>query len=313
MHWNKKGRIFNPGDYDWAGSHAQVPTVLLLEDKLRIFYADRDKGGKSFITYIDVARDNPADILYCHKKPIIDRGKPGTFDDDGMMPSDIVRRGKELWLYYTGWNARNNVPYHNATGLIVSKDNGDSFQRLFDGPVMDRTPYEPYIAVTPCIVKEKQTYRMWYSSGLSWQKIDSKFEPVYGIKQAVSKDGIHWERNPTLCVEQAHPLEAISRPYVLKLDEGYHMWFSHRHSANFRGGEGSYRIGYAYSANGKDWRRDDARAGIELSHGDDWDGIMQCYPYIVRVEDKIWLFYNGNGFGRTGIGYAEYQQERFGN
>ena len=31
---------------------------------------------------------------------------------------------------------------------------------------------------------------------------------------------------------------------------------------------------------------------------------MVEYPYIVLEEDKKIMFYNGNGFGKTGIGYA---------
>ena len=42
MGWMRKGRIFDPAEYgDWAGSHAQVPTALLCEDRVRVYYADR--------------------------------------------------------------------------------------------------------------------------------------------------------------------------------------------------------------------------------------------------------------------------------
>jgi hypothetical protein len=28
------------------------------------------------------------------------------------------------------------------------------------------------------------------------------------------------------------------------------------------------------------------------------------YPYILKTKNKLIMFYNGNGFGKTGIGYA---------
>ena len=32
---------------------------------------------------------------------------------------------------------------------------------------------------------------------------------------------------------------------------------------------------------------------------------MICYPHIVKVNNKYLMFYNGNGFGKSGFGYAE--------
>lgn len=32
---------------------------------------------------------------------------------------------------------------------------------------------------------------------------------------------------------------------------------------------------------------------------------MIAYPYIVKTPSNILVFYNGNGFGSSGIGYAE--------
>src|SRR5690349_3625381 len=98
MGWIKQGRIFDPAAHpEWAVSHAQVPTVLVLRDRLRIFYADRNRNGKSYTTYLDVSRRDPSTVLGYHKEPIMPLGAPGTFDDEGMMPSCIVRhRGRIL-------------------------------------------------------------------------------------------------------------------------------------------------------------------------------------------------------------------------
>jgi hypothetical protein len=31
---------------------------------------------------------------------------------------------------------------------------------------------------------------------------------------------------------------------------------------------------------------------------------MTCYPSVFEIDDRIVMIYNGNGFGRTGFGYA---------
>ena len=309
MPWKKKGNIFDPRQHrPWAGSHAQVPTVLVKDDRLRIFYADRTPANQSFTTYLDVARDDPSRVLYLHKRPILSLGRPGTFDDDGVMPAFAIEHGAQIYLYYNGWNRRVTVPFHNATGIAVSDDGGDTFTRLFEGPVLDRVPLEPYIAVTPCLLKEGDEWLMWYSSGVDWVKVAGKQEAVYVIKHARSRDGIHWERPNVLSVPPCHPGEAFSHPSVIKTGDVYRMWYCVRGSEDYRDGQGSYRMGYAESRTGLAFERNDAAAGITTSETG-WDSTMICYPFVVTVDDRTLLFYNGNGFGQTGIGYAVWQEQ----
>lgn len=230
-------------------------------------------------------------------------GIRGMFDDEGMMPGDTVRNGNALWMYYTGWNQGVTVPYRNSIGLAVSDDDGKTFRRMFTGPVLDRIPREPLMAVTPFIIREGDLWRMWYVSGTQWVEVGEKLEPVYAIRYADSRDGIRWERPGGICVEQRHEREAHAHPTVLKLEDGYHMWFSYRDSEDYRDGAGAYRIGYAHSLDGIAWTRDDDQAGIAPSD-QGWDSTMMCYPYVIEVDGKVYMFYNGNSFGKTGIGYA---------
>ena len=69
-----------------------------------------------------------------------------------------------------------------------------------------------------------------------------------------------------------------------------------------------YYIGYAESCDGIHWIRKDEEAGIELSESG-WDGQNLSYPYVYVYKDKTYLFYNGNGCGKTGFGYAELVKE----
>ena len=36
-----------------------------------------------------------------------------------------------------------------------------------------------------------------------------------------------------------------------------------------------------------------------------WDAEMICYPAVINVKGKTYLFYNGNNNGETGFGVAE--------
>src|SRR5512143_2870075 len=217
MAWIKHGLVFDPATHaPWIHSHAQVPTAFEMQEHIRVYFAGRNGNGKSFMTYVDLDKADPTKILYVHDQPIIRFGKIGTFDDEGMMPSDLVEYRGRIYFYYSGWNQRVTCAYHNTTGVIFSDDGGVTFQRDFEGPVLDRIPSEPYMAVTPTVLRENDRWQMWYVSGTSWELIEGKYEPVYVIKYAHSTDGISWVRPPAVCIKPHHELEAYSRPSVRK-------------------------------------------------------------------------------------------------
>lgn len=297
------GWIFDPAMHEWAGSHAQVPTALLYDDRVRIFYADRFADGRSYTTFLDLDRGDLQRVVYTHKQPILPFGAPGTFDDDGVMPSFALRRDSRVWLYYSGWNRGVTVPYRNSVGIAVSDDDGTTFRRLYEGPVLERCPEEPYIAVTPSILREGELWRMWYISGLRWTEVSGRFEPVYVIKYCDSQDGVSWRRPNHLCIPQHHPDEAFSHPTVVEKNGRYLMWYCFRDSTDYRDGAGAYRIGYAESADGLSWTRMDGTRGLDVSP-EGPDSTMTCYPFVLQIDGRTVMFFNGNGFGRTGFGYA---------
>ena len=129
-------------------------------------------------------------------------------------------------------------------------------------------------------------------------------EPYYTIKYADSSDGIHWRRNGEVCIKLNAAREAVTSPTVLKEDGIYKMWYSFRIGSNYRiDPNHSYRIGYAESYDGIAWTRMDDAAGIACSNTG-WDSNMIEYPYVYQNENNKYMFYNGNGFGQSGFGYA---------
>lgn len=304
MRWIKKGLIFAASaNAGWMKSHAQIPTVLAQKDRLRVYFATRPEPGLSLTTFLDVDADDPRRILYLHESPILDLGEPGSFDEHGIMPSCVLERDGEVWLYYGGWSRRASIPYSNWTGLAWSSDGGRSFRKAFRGPILDRTKDEIYSATGTFVYEHEGTWHAWYASGSEWIEVEGRWEELYTIKHAHSRDGIDWSRDNRRVFRPRRTPEATHRPTVMRLGGDYHMWFCHRGIEGFRGGPNAYRIGYASSSDLSKWKRDDSRSGLELSDTG-WDSRMNAYPYIVRSGDRVYLFYNGNGFGASGFGYA---------
>jgi hypothetical protein len=303
--WKKKGLIYNVGGTsEWNKSHAQVPVADVLLDRIRIYYATRNLSGKSNVSFIEVDKKDPQKILFESKTPLFDFGKIGSFDDSGIMPSCIINVADKKYMYYIGWTTRQTVPYQNAVGLAISEDDGRSFHKLSEGPIISVNQKEPYFSGTSYVMFDNNLFKMWYLSCIGWELIEGKPEPFYNIKYSESPDGINWSQKGKVAIQLHSDEGGLASAAVVKQGNLYKMWFGKRKISGYRNSrENSYRIGYAESLNGIDWERKDNLAGIDISDTG-WDCEMISYPYIIDYESTILMLYNGNGFGKTGFGYA---------
>jgi predicted GH43/DUF377 family glycosyl hydrolase len=301
MNWEKKGLIYCPGPMDgWRSSYASIPTPYQPNDEIiRIYCAFRAGDNVSRIGYVDVCAQNPSQVLSVSPQPVLDIGAPGMFDDNGVLPSSIVDCKGRLYLYYSGFQLGTDVPYTIFSGLAVSDDNGDSFQRIQQTPVVGRNEEDIFFRAAPHVMYEDGIWKMWYIGGNSWTLHKGKPLPVYSIKYMESPDGICWDANGHICMSpQGDDEHGFGRPFVIREENRYGMYYSIR---TFSKG---YRLGYAQSPNGISWVRDDAQINLDISPGQ-WDSETLCYSALMRREDKYYLFYNGNHYGQTGFGYAE--------
>lgn len=305
MKWIRKGHIFETrSQAKWMHSHAQCPTALVLSDRIRIYFSARLESQKSLPLFIDVEKENPSKIIHTQTTPVLQMGKRGTFDEDGIIPSYIFAVENKIHFYYAGWSQCKSVPYKNFTGLAISHDNGLTFEKNSEAPCFTLNKCDPLSATGPCILEKNNNFIAIYSTGVAWHEIDGKLEHTYLLTYANSHDAIHWESSGKIIIEPEDAFEAHCKPTIIKLDDTYHMWFSRRGSHSFRQpGKTAYRLGYAYSEDLINWTRDDANTGIDVSSSG-WDSDMICYPNIVNVDGRYIMFYNGNGFGKSGFGYA---------
>lgn len=297
--WAKKGLIYSE-------TRAQVPVVFKKSNKVwRIYFSNRDEHNKSYIDYLDVAAGNLKRVLKQPTgTPLIPLGPPGSFDVSGTMPSCVIKTGNYVRLYYLGWTLRKDVPYFNSVGLAISSDNGTTFEKYSEGPLLGPTAEEPGFTGTSCVIKTDAQYHNYYLYCTGWHDINGKMEPRYRLNQAVSDDGVYWNRFNVPAIDfKTEDEGGIAGASVIKDKDLYRMWYCYRDIKDYRTDPSrSYKIGYAESSNAREWTRLDQQ--IDLSGSNSWDSDMQCYPNVIEHKGLYYMFYNGNGFGSTGIGYA---------
>ncbi|PKN68041.1 MAG: hypothetical protein CVU54_16010 [Deltaproteobacteria bacterium HGW-Deltaproteobacteria-12] len=320
MKWRKLGKIFDPTQHKLANGcveYAQSPQALVFDDYVRIYFSTRRKdpaNGKYFshISFVDMSADL-AEIISVSSHTVIELGALGCFDEHGIFPLNVLKNGSEVYGYIGGWNRRVSVSVDTSIGLAVSRDNGATFKRTGDGPVLTSSLKEPFLVGDPFVTIFNKKFHMWYIFGLAWKKFSENQPPerIYKIGQAVSADGITWQKKEEgrqIIADRIGVEESQALPTVAYFNGCYHMFFCYRESFDFRTNKRrSYRIGYACSDDLINWTRNDPVAGIDVSEGS-WDSDMICYPHVFHCREKVYLLYNGNEFGRFGFGLAVLEQ-----
>lgn len=271
-----------------------IPTPEMLGGGLvRVFFSGRDALNRSNIGFAVLDLNADGKLLDYSTDPVLVPGDLGCFDDNGVTPSCIRAINGRLHLYYIGWNPGSTVRMHLFGGLAISDDGGVTFERWSRAPIIERSRTDPFLNTAPWVVEAGEEFRMYYVSGTGWRHKDL---PRYNLKLARSRDGKVWERDGHVCIDFRDDTEnALARPYVVFEDGVWRMWFAHKGDA--------YRLGYAESHDGMDWRRRDELAGLDVGRSG-FDTDMVEYAVVVNHGGRHFMLYNGNNYGADGVGLA---------
>lgn len=319
--WEKKGLVFSPQECEnrpfWRWEYAQGENTLLFDNFIRVYICSRQKPDAqgrtvSRVSYVDLSRDNPCKVIKIGKKPVLDLGGLGEFDEYGTYPFSAVRNGRQIFGYYGGVTRGESVPFYVSIGCAISEDGGETFCKAGRGPVLTSSLYEPFMICSPKVRIYHGTWYLFYSAGKLWTREEQRPEICYKLRLAVSKDGINWRKyGRNLIEDRLGELESQACGDVIWQNGFYHMFFCYRSHTDFRkNAKNSYRIGYARSLDLHHWERDDSRAGITVSEEpDEWDSEMVAYPHVFVCDGRTYMLYLGNEVGKYGFGIAELKGE----
>ena len=264
---------------------------------MRVYFSCRppaDANGQyvSYSAFVDLDRDGP--VPRCVR--VADAAHPAaraawassTNSAPTRSPSSATAT-KSAPTTAAG-RAANRCRSTSRSAAPISHDEGKTFTKLGNGPVLGRSPDEPFVLSGPKIRRFNGTWYLWYIAGRKWKLVDGPAEPVYKIRMATSRDGIHWTRmNTDLIESRIEEDEAQASPDVFYADGSYHMFFCYRYSSDYPGQGNGYRIGYASSTDLTDWvaRRLARRASTSRTAAGTprWSAIRTCSSWMAG---RIW-------------------------
>ncbi len=315
MTWEKLGLILTETDVLEAGhggasakGFTQGPKALVLPESTRVYFSTREEdiNGK-FISVIRFADFTPdfSELRFVSRDSSLSQSGYGTFDEHGVFPMHVIRGiDGDLIGYTGGWSRRVSVSIDMSIGRAISK-NGSFFQRAFEGPVVTSSPEEPFLVGDPFVMQKNGHWDMFYIFGTKWTHgQDGVAERTYKIGHRQSGDGINWiSPHPGReVVPSIHPHEAQAMPSVVLTETRALMFFCYRDTFGFRSESSkAYRLAVAESSDLINWTRLDV--DFE-SIRDYWCSEMMCYPDVHVRGNYLYLLFNGDSFGKAGIGAA---------
>jgi hypothetical protein len=297
--WQPRGAIFRPDEtISWMSGGAGAFFALPYgKDVVRLFLTGRDKTIRSRIGIVNLRWSEQPKVIDVTPEPVFDLGEPGSFDMDGVSYPWLVEVDGAVFMYYVGWNRlAGEIPFRNQIGLAVSEDGGKRFRRVTKAPLLPLTDAESIGSGSCCVERVTGGWRLFYTNFLRWDMRPDGPRHNYHIREAYSKDGIHWERPGKVVIDLVPPDEYALAAPDLVVGGGHRV-------IHFTARGDRYRLFASVEDADGNWTRLPGELQIARR---DFDSDMQCYPKTLTIQGKTYLLYSGNGYGRAGIGYAEW-------
>ncbi len=176
------------------------------------------------------------------------------FDNLDASQGWVIEDADTFKMWYWG-----NSPSAGRIGYAWSVD-GTNWTKVLGagtgGSVLDQTMdgSGAIALVTPCVLKDNDTYHMWYG-----RVLNEGIRTIFNIAYATSPDGIEWTNQPKpgsakgtvidIGSTGAFDAEAASWPAVIKTDDGFMMWYTGVDASN------TLRVGCATSTDGLNWTK----------------------------------------------------------
>jgi hypothetical protein len=273
------------------------PTPVALDDRIRIFCGLRGADGVSRVGYFDVDRLYPENIIGISNGFVLEVGKPGMFDENGVVPCCAIRvDGDEstIRLLYAGYQRGQQVPFSVFGGHAVSHDHGKTFVRSSQVPVTDRIEGETLFRVIHSVIRDGAGYRVWYGAGDSFITINGRLRPTYDIRSMkCDKDFHNWSTGQPVLTNVPGETYRVARPFVVKIGRELLMLY---YKASY---DEIFSIALATSTDGLVWT--DVELDFSLGAGTEWCRNMAAYPSVIVDEDRLLVFFNGDDYGSTGV------------
>ena len=288
LHFNGKKLIY-----------ASNPLLVKISDNLsRLFFNSRDVENRSSIYSIDVCESTLV-LNFDSVQLQQDFGPPDSYFSQGISLGSFFQLNQKSYVSVMGWKINPGEHWVGRIGKIEMDPQGNLL-KLGDTAWFNLDSSDPISLSYPAIYQNGQSLSMWYGSTVSWDAGNG--EMLHVLKEKKSIDNISFHSTNSLIPYELGTAQAFSRPSIVEFKERNLMAYS------FRGAQDKYKIGFVWL---DDFSTATQLGGLTafLPSDSEWENEMVEYPSLFVHHSKLFMLYNGNNYGKTGIGLVEIQTE----
>ena len=296
--FKNRNRFLNPSTLFFEGkelNYASNPLIIKITEQInRLFFNSRDENNRSSIYSIDLLGEDFATISDSIRLQHA-FGQANSFYSHGISIGNSFKLGEKNYISIMGWK---NNPGEHWSGRIgkVEVDSNSDLMRIDEKVWFDLDEEDPISLSYPAIYQEGTTLSMWYGSTVTWDSGNG--EMLHILKEKRSKDGINFISSTSVIPFKMDQAQAFSRPSIVNYNNRNLMAYS------YRGSNDKYKIGFVWL---DDFSTATQVGGIPpfLPSRENWENEMVEYPSLFVRNKKLFMLYNGNDYGKTGIGITE--------
>lgn len=280
QHWRRDQdtpvlSLGSPGTFD--DTHVSNPCVIFENGVYTMWYSGAAGSVADRVSRLGIARSTDGiQFVKGVESPVHDFGDAKT----SICTPCVLRNPDGSVLRMNGqlvmWFAAQNKSASTGNNTLHSTVSADGITWSDPSPPLLGNLY------APTVLKEGDTYRMWYS--------DVTSDP-WVVRHAFSRDGVSWKVSPNfaLTVDQPWEQKRLFYPTVLKVDGWYVMWYGAYWSADKSNNKTA--IGCAVSADGLHWVKNPSNPVLMPDPAHEWESHYTTSQSVLRLPDgsfRIW-------------------------
>jgi len=282
---------------------APAPSPRVKDGVAEVFVGGWDEHGISSIYSVDFDLER-LKMVPGSARLQLEKGTPGSFDENGVFPASVIDFGDGWALSYTGFQLGYQVPHYNFGGLATRNESSYELARVSKAPIIDRADEGLTVRAGLSAIKltsgEDSSWISVYAAGSTFELINGKLRPNYNVyAQGVNPlELLDYGEMKVGINELEH---GVGRPYITSFNDLLLLFYTRRQK------DFNYLPGLAISNDqGKSFERFDYLLENVTPRKENFDNEMQYFPAPLIWNEKLYVFFNGNNFGCNGMGVWEF-------
>lgn len=269
------------------------PVVVLMDQNVcRLFFNSRDRYNRSEVYSVDFDIRNFDLVKGSFKIQLNISDSTPSYCRDGISLGAHFELGSKSFIGFMGWKVPKGMHWVGEVGLL-ELDDGWNISGISNSPWIPISENDPISLSYPAVSQVMGESYIWYGTTKSWDYGNGEMLHVIE-KSKIHRDGTV-SKTGELIEYQIGSAQAFSRPTYINFKGRSFMGYS------VRGNKDKYRIGicevFETQYSSRMGSVEYFTSGYEV-----WENQMVEYPYFLEHEDTLYMFYNGNSFGKSGVG-----------